>query len=1360
MSVVNVEARLSAKDDGFTEAIDRVVQAVNQLNQTAKKICEIMVKVKDAGATKTMSKIEREAESLDKTKAETELAADDRASPILAEVGSKTSDLNGKGATVMLEAENEITPTANQAMDSVDSIPEEQRTILTAENSITPTANQAADSIDSIPEEQRTILNAEDQISPACAGIEDAMERLGAKADSTGNRVRDMLSFGAGSALGQAGLRAVSKGLQSLSTDAAQVGMAFDSSMSKAQALMGEEKLAKLTGNASDGFEALSSAAQKAGAETQFSASEAADALGYMALAGWGVEESTSALPAVLDLAAASGMDLAKASDTVTDYLSAFSRSGLEAAEMVDIMAYAQANSNTSADQLAEAWKNCAANLNAAGQDVHTVTSMLEAMANQGLKGSEAGTALTAVMRDITNSMQDGQIAIGGTSVAVQDEKGNFRDLTDILKDVESATSGMGDAQKAAALASTFTADSTKGLNLLFNEGIDKIAGYEDELRSCGDAAAKAAAIMNDNLAGDLKGLNSAWEAVQLSLSNKFEPALRQLVQTGTAVSRWLQSMISGAEGWKEALQKGWTDEQVKANQWLIDSLERLTVIVESVKKAWTDFMAGLQESGAFQAVKEAVSSVMEAVGRFMTCLTGEAAAGAKSFGEAIGQVVKFISDLIKGFADLDGKTGGLITSISLGALAVGKFGGTFSKIKGILSRGLPNPFKKLPKEASASGLKVQSKMSQLVGSIGDLFKDLGTGISTALQGAGKAIGSMNPAGVLGFAGVVGTLTVALLALSACKDSVLPFLEGFSDIMVGLVGGVLQAVVESLIQLSPVIGIIAEGFAKLSPLIEAFGEAFATVIEAVGSAVGTIAETLAPIIEIVGGVFVELAEVVSGAIVSIVEALGPMVPAVTHMVEVVAQTLPDLITAFQGLLSEVSPIIDSIGDAIKDFGSAIEDVLNGLSDLISSIGGLITAFFEGLSGLIDSIGTAAKNAGEGFEALGRGVKMITETNLGDLAGSLAAVAAGVGSISVSAAGLGDAGEQMLSLGQSLTLITQYGSQAISVLSGMATVTDSLNALAQTAPMMLIASSAVSQFSQSVVAAMVGLMASVTSLQLFASVLKTVSNAMSKGSAGAKALGSALSQVSAAGQSALSSLASAATSSMATFSNVFTRTMTQVKAVVTSGMKSLVSTVTSCSAAMRTAGNALGLGLTQGLTAGIAGLKSAGLSAANSAVAAIRSIYGSFYSSGAFIAQGLAAGMNSQLAYVRSAAASLAAAADEAVRAKARIASPSKVTTKDGEFIGMGLIKGMNSMKDRVRSAAEDLLGYGSLASPFNSVFEGGSMSMSETYGLTLEVNPLVSLSVNGREFARATSDDYTRENEHKAEIKRMVGGDR
>lgn len=316
-------------------------------------------------------------------------------------------------------------------------------------------------------------------------------------------------------------MRAVD-GIKNLVGNVIELGQNFTSTMSEVSAISGA------TG---EDFEKLEACAREYGATTVSSASNAAEALKYMSLAGWDADQSTSALGGVLNLAAASGMELGAASDMVTDYLSAFAMEAGDAAYFADLLSYAQSHSNTTAEALGEAYKNCAANLNAAGQDVETVTSLLEGMANQGYKGSEAGTAMAAIMRDITNGMKDGAIKIGETSVAVMDAQGNFRDLTDILTEVEAATNGMGDAERAVALSSTFTADSTKGLNLILNEGMDNIAGYEEELRGASGSAEEMANIMNDNLSGDVAAMNSAFEELGLKIYDALESKLRAGVQ-------------------------------------------------------------------------------------------------------------------------------------------------------------------------------------------------------------------------------------------------------------------------------------------------------------------------------------------------------------------------------------------------------------------------------------------------------------------------------------------------------------------------------------------------------------------------------------------------------------------------------------------------------------------------------------------------------------------------------------------------------------------------------------------------------------------------------------------------------------
>lgn len=404
---------------------------------------------------------------------------------------------------------------------------------------LTRAAEDAGESIDSLSESTESLGDSVDGL-----GDGDGLDNLGESAEEAGSSMGE--AEGKANSLADSlkklfaviSMAAVLSQVGKYASDAIDIGKDYTAMMSEVQALSGA------TGS---DLALLENTAREYGATTVFSATEAAEALKYMSLAGWDAQQSSSALGGVLNLAAAGGMELGQASDMVTDYLSAFGMQAQDSAYFADMLAYAQANSNTSAEQLGEAYRNSAANLNAAGQDVETVTSMLETMANQGYKGSEAGTALTAVMRDITNNMEDGAIKIGDTSVAVSDAQGNFRDLTDILLDVEKATDGMGEAERAAALGATFTADSTKGLNLMLNEGIENIAGYEEALRSSTGAASDMADTMNDNLKGDMANMNSAFEEMQLQTFEAMEAPLREGAQylTSTIIpilTEWVPS--------------------------------------------------------------------------------------------------------------------------------------------------------------------------------------------------------------------------------------------------------------------------------------------------------------------------------------------------------------------------------------------------------------------------------------------------------------------------------------------------------------------------------------------------------------------------------------------------------------------------------------------------------------------------------------------------------------------------------------------------------------------------------------------------------------------------------------------------
>ena len=407
----------------------------------------------------------------------------------------------------------------------------------------------------------------------------------------------ESLKEGFGEALAAKGLELAGEAISAIGDKAkeaaeyvVEVGSSFEAGMSEVEAISGA------TGSE---LEALENKAKSLGSSTKFSATEAANAMTNMSLAGWSVNQTLSGIDGVLQLAAASNMDLADASQVVTDNISTFNLEASQSTHLADMMAYAQANSSTTAAELGEAYKNCGANMNAAGQDIETTTSFLEALANNGLRSSEAGTSLAAIMRDLTSKMKDGKIAIGDTSVEVMDSNGNFRDMTDVLKDVENATDGMGDAQKQAALMSTFTSDSIKGLNMLLNTGADQVAGYEESLRNCSGAASDMADTMQDNLQGKLTELSSATEGLGIAAYEYISGPLQGGVELLTDIISGLTDVITPQ---KDAMEE-MCDEVVQSSQKVADN-------VQAIDDQFTGTLDSVENVGALADRLEELNNV------------------------------------------------------------------------------------------------------------------------------------------------------------------------------------------------------------------------------------------------------------------------------------------------------------------------------------------------------------------------------------------------------------------------------------------------------------------------------------------------------------------------------------------------------------------------------------------------------------------------------------------------------------------------------------------------------------------------------------------------------------------------------
>ena len=324
-------------------------------------------------------------------------------------------------------------------------------------------------------------------------------------------------------------LKKLASQIVSIGKDIINTGEQFSASMSEVGAISGAtaEELAE-----------LEAAARLYGATTKFSATEAANALKYMALAGWDSQQAIAGLPAVLDLAAASGMDLGRASDIVTDYITAFGLEVEDASRFVDIMSYAMSHSNTTTEMLGEAYKNCAATAKSMGFSVEETTSALMTMANAGVKGGEAGTTLNTLMTRLATNTKGCADELKKYGVEIYDSQGNMHSLSEIMNGLISAFSGLTQEQQANLSKMIAGTNQYAGFQTLMQGMSEKVkaAGmsfedYTAALKECDGASSDMAKTMSDNLSGDLKALQSAFDELKLKIFDDAETPLRNLVK-------------------------------------------------------------------------------------------------------------------------------------------------------------------------------------------------------------------------------------------------------------------------------------------------------------------------------------------------------------------------------------------------------------------------------------------------------------------------------------------------------------------------------------------------------------------------------------------------------------------------------------------------------------------------------------------------------------------------------------------------------------------------------------------------------------------------------------------------------------
>ncbi len=361
-------------------------------------------------------------------------------------------------------------------------------------------------------------------------GLDDAEK----KGKSFGSKLKSGLATAA--KVGGAAITATTTALVAFGKSSVSAGADFDSSMSQVAATMGKTV---------DEIQNLRDFAQQMGSTTAFSATQAADALNYMALAGYDAETSMSMLPNVLNLAAAGGMELSRASDMVTDAQSALGLSLEETADLVDKMAKASSKSNTSVEQLGDAMLTIGGTAKSLSGGTTELATALGILADNGVKGAEGGTAL----RNVLLGIQSGKFeeTFGAMGVKAYDAEGNLRSLEDVFTDMNKALDGMTDEQRTNAITSTFNKVDLKNINALLDTSVDRWNELGEAIDNSEGAASQMAETQLDNLTGDVTLFKSALEGLQIAMSDELTPSLRKFVQFGSeGLSRLTEAFKSG----------------------------------------------------------------------------------------------------------------------------------------------------------------------------------------------------------------------------------------------------------------------------------------------------------------------------------------------------------------------------------------------------------------------------------------------------------------------------------------------------------------------------------------------------------------------------------------------------------------------------------------------------------------------------------------------------------------------------------------------------------------------------------------------------------------------------------------------
>lgn len=475
---------------------------------------------------------------------------------------------------------------------------------VAALNNLERYTERTREELERLREEQRI---AESGWTRFGQSLESAGNRLTSIGDSMKNVGRNMSMYVTAPLLGLGGV-------------ATKTGMDFEEGMSKVSAI---------SGATAEDLEKLEDQARELGATTQFSATQAAEAQQFLAMAGFKTNDILGAMPGMLDLAAAGALDLGRAADISSNILSAFTLEAAQSGHVSDVLAKAAANANTDVEQLGEAMKYLAPAANSLGWTLEDSTAAVMALGDAGIQGTLAGQAFASSLTRLAKPTRLMNKTLKNTGMEFFNAAGEMKSMPEIIKELEIGTKGMTQEQKAATIATLFGAEAYKHWAVLLEKGSKPLAKNKEMLEGADGAAKEMAKTMNDNAKGDIKTFKSALEELAIQVYDMVQPALRGIIQSLTQAVQWVQN--------------------------LSPQLKLMTII--------------------FAGVAAAIGPLLVVGGMFVGFL-GNAALGLSRLFPAIAQAGGLLKWLRLGFVALTGPVGitiGILTALGAGFIALYK---------------------------------------------------------------------------------------------------------------------------------------------------------------------------------------------------------------------------------------------------------------------------------------------------------------------------------------------------------------------------------------------------------------------------------------------------------------------------------------------------------------------------------------------------------------------------------------------------------------------------------------------------------------------------------------------------------------